>query len=880
MPWPLVGRTHELEQIAALLASGPLHGALLAGPAGVGKTRLATEAVRLAEEAGMATAVCRATRAASTIALGAFAPFLPVADTFAERGVDALARARAAVLAVAHGRRLTLVVDDAHLLDDASAALVHQLVAAENVFVVATMRADEPAPDPIVALWKDGLAARLPVVPLTRTEVEQLVGEVLGGMVDGALAHVLYEASGGNALYLRELVNGAVAGGDLVAHDGVWRLHGALRAPAHLLELVADRLAALSEPAVAALELVALGEPLELSVLEAQHPLEVLEELEARGVATTTTSGRRRSVRLAHPMYGEALRRRLPTARATRIRRVLAGRVTAHGARRREDALRIATWWLEGGQTAIGAEVLLLAARRALAGFDLGHAERLAEAARDAGAGVAAQRTLGDVLHFQGRYQEAEQTLAALEDEPMSDRERALAGMARSFNRYWGFGDRAGAEAVADAVLAGLADRSWRQELAAERATYALFSGDTAAALAQVEPLLADGCLAPRAHVRAVFAAAPALALVGRMDDAIAAVETAQAAVALTPSGLGQAVFTLLVGRAAAFALTEAGRLQEAERVARTGYELALVQHSTTSQAVAAWTLGRVALAAGHLTAARHWLREATAVEAQVGLVGRQRWSPTGLALAHALSGDAVEARAALGALAAAPASSDGFLRYEGDRAEAWTLVAEGARREAVELLDVAAARALGAGEATAAMTLLHDLARLGEAVAVADRMAAVAPRVDGHLAAARARHVAALARGDAVALEQVSGDFAGLGFVLDAAEAAFSAADAHRREGRPRDAARCARQAAVLAAATEGARTPGLVATAEVGTLTRRQREIAELAATGLSSPDIAARLQLSVRTVNNHLQQVYGKLGVTTRTGLRAALGREPAA
>ena len=56
---------------------------------------------------------------------------------------------------------------------------------------------------------------------------------------------------------------------------------------------------------------------------------------------------------------------------------------------------------------------------------------------------------------------------------------------------------------------------------------------------------------------------------------------------------------------------------------------------------------------------------------------------------------------------------------------------------------------------------------------------------------------------------------------------------------------------------------------------LSDREREIATLAGRGLSSREIAERLYLSIRTVDNHLQKVYSKLGITGRDQLPAALG-----
>jgi DNA-binding CsgD family transcriptional regulator len=55
---------------------------------------------------------------------------------------------------------------------------------------------------------------------------------------------------------------------------------------------------------------------------------------------------------------------------------------------------------------------------------------------------------------------------------------------------------------------------------------------------------------------------------------------------------------------------------------------------------------------------------------------------------------------------------------------------------------------------------------------------------------------------------------------------------------------------------------------------LSDREREVALLASQNLSSREITERLHVSVRTVDNHLQQVYVKLGVKRRTDLAAHL------
>jgi len=56
---------------------------------------------------------------------------------------------------------------------------------------------------------------------------------------------------------------------------------------------------------------------------------------------------------------------------------------------------------------------------------------------------------------------------------------------------------------------------------------------------------------------------------------------------------------------------------------------------------------------------------------------------------------------------------------------------------------------------------------------------------------------------------------------------------------------------------------------------LTASERRVAELAAAGMSNPEIAQALFVTLSTVEGHLRHVYRKLSIGSRAQLPAALG-----
>jgi ATP/maltotriose-dependent transcriptional regulator MalT len=161
-------------------------------------------------------------------------------------------------------------------------------------------------------------------------------------------------------------------------------------------------------------------------------------------------------------------------------------------------------------------------------------------------------------------------------------------------------------------------------------------------------------------------------------------------------------------------------------------------------------------------------------------------------------------------------------------------------------------------------------LDRLDDAHAAVDELETFAREVG----TAPLRAASLLARGRVEASVELLADAADLytecGARYDAAHAQLELARALRAEGRSADAG-AAEESGQAALATLGAPVPA--ATPAQSLLTAREREVMLLVAGGRSNEQIAAELVLSVRTVERHVENIYGKIGVSGRTARAAA-------
>ncbi|MDX6555527.1 MAG: hypothetical protein QOD86_1722 [Miltoncostaeaceae bacterium] len=886
----LVGRAGELARLRERLAraaAGQPCVALVTGPEGIGKTALLEALAREADGARVVRAGGDELEARLSFAAAEqLARRLgdPVAAAALAGGPDPRA-AGAELLRLLAGAAadgpLLVVLDDAQWADGPSlAGLTYAMrrMYADPVMLAVASRDDAVGrlPGGLRRLAREEPGLDLALEGLRAHALAELAARLGGELPSPRAAARLREHTGGNPLHaaalLGELEPGALDRADLP-----------LPAPRSSRELVLARLAGLSPEARALASAAAvLGRraPLRAAggMAGLDDPLPALQEAIDAGLLELVDRPAGREVVFRAPLARGAVYHHLGPVRRAELHSAAAGltdgdAVLAHraaaalvpdaaladelaGAARRElarapaaaGALQLAAARAEPDAARAGRR-LVVAIEMLLDGGEVGQAGALEPELAAVADGAARAAALGRLALVRGRADEAEVLLA--------DAWSRAAGPARP-------GAALHLAELACARGRGAAAREWAERARADAAATGRL-GDRALALLALGRGL-DGAVEDglRLLPGGPDAAAEPLAARGILrlaaGDAAGAVADLEPAVAAAPDGPGLA-WRLAARAALALAERRLGRWDEALAHAELGVALARDGEQR-------WLLGILEAVLAALLAGRGELEPAAEhLAAAVALAGE-----TGLGSAAA--------GAAWAAVEAGAAGDDPARTLEGlavlDRAAPAGAAPPGA-----------AARVPGAAEALAELGRGEEADRLLAALEEdppADPAARAAlARARGVTEAARGRpFAAAFARardllGDLAAplesarLDEAEGRALRRAGDLRAAAARLDAArTAYARLGARPALARCERELAACGPAGRGAR-------ARERPLTPQERAVAELVAAGLTNRAIAARLVVSVKTVEFHLANAFAKMGVRSRTQLAVALTRD---
>ncbi|MBZ4318515.1 hypothetical protein JNW98_03865, partial [Streptomyces sp. SCA2-4] len=753
----MVAREADLDAITALLSTGL--GALLAGDHGVGKNRLARAVLARMAEHGHDVRWIRAVRGTMGMPYGALLEWLgtdlvELLDEPTRLGAAVAARLRDRV-----GDGLLLGVLDAHLLDPDSADLLHRMVVAGRMNVVATLPTDAVAPDGVNRLWVERLAERYEVRPFDRPAVATLLRTALGGAVEERTVDRMYAMTLGNALFLRELVCHALAQNSLRPMGRAWTWTGRINASGRLLELVRVRLGHLDPEETELVGLVALAEPLAADLPLLAESARAAESLNKRGILLA--EGEDLRLRLAFPLYSEVIVATMPPLTARRLRTRLVEAIEQAGPRQRGDRMRLTVLRADAGLPVPAAQ-LLDAARAAVERFDFVLAERLcrsAQAAPDGGTPDHELRlVLARALTGLGRHAEADDVLD-VPDVPQDtghDREdagsahphvafpvaaRAELVRARALNMAKGLHRVEDAHQVVDAALEALPAES-ADRLHGAKALMWTMEGRIAEVAAAGRKLLP--CEPPESPLKQSLVPAVAIART-ELGDAAGALELLGQCVPALDRWEGRAWLDHQVATAIASFLM--GRLPEASEALVRLRRRSEREEWSAGLTQTAMLQARLDRAMGRLPKALSLLQRSVSLQGDQDLCVSRSWTLARIAGVLADMGHQAEALRALSEARALQKTESSYqFVVSGVAVEAVVVHAHagdrsGAARNALRLADQCAAGGWTARE----MDGLHLAARLGDPADVAARVARLARGATSGYLLLQADHVAAL---------------------------------------------------------------------------------------------------------------------------------------
>lgn len=855
MQQPLLGRQRLLQRAVHHLEHDG--GVVLAGLPWVGRTRLLREALA---RVGAPHVMIRATRSGQDTPFGNLGPVAPATPDDPRSWLPQLRASLPTPDAI-------VAVDGAQFLDDRSALLLLQAAEEGAVRLAVSVWRTHPAPDALASLWTDGLLPRLEVDPVDRETSDELVRQALGGAVEEATLLQLWEICGGYPLLIRDYLSGSLAEGLLVQRDGLWSCRGRpVHSPA-LADTAHQVRTGLDPAAVDALELLAVAQPLDPLVAERLVAPETLDHLERWDLFVHDEAGR---YVLPAPGWAEAMSAGLTSVVRRRLLRRLVAVLPDVSELTGAELVRVVCWHREVGNP-LPPDQLLRGAEAARTFGDAAVVAELARAGWDADP-VRARIVLADAKARTGDIREAVQLLFEAAEETRDHTIAAHALVTAARLEYYRAGRADVAVQLLEDGVARTDDTEARAIVHAELGLLHGLRGDLARAFQMAAPVATDEGRPAALRFVACRSATVAAMWTGRLSEARRFLAAGRAAATdASADELGPSPVTLEFCEPVI--LLTSGRPEQAIARAEEGYRTALDAGAPGAAAVWAVQICFGAVPAGRIDLALRRGAESVAMAERDDEFGVLALAWGARAYAALAVGDAATARRGLAALDASRRSFDARAAVVRHHIVAGLRALDGDLAAAARGVADAGAEAADRGQLHWAADLLHVAVRFGYPELTVQRLTEITKGMEGDLAWLWSDHARSLAQNDGDALERIAGQFLERGFDLWGTEALVQAAGLHARAGRASRAGMVRGRAAVLLERLPGLRTPAVHG---FGTepLTRREREVAMLAAEGRTSPEIAEQLVVSVRTVDNHLARVYRKLGIAGRHELAYVL------
>ena len=283
--WPFRLREEIFAHLREPLVSHGPTVIVLRGPAGAGKSRIARECAAWHHRRGRRVTWVGANGSLQTIPWGAFADVDFDVEGSAGEPVSILRELSARI-----GRdpleplMPLLICDDAQYLDDRSAAVVAEVAHRGRASIVLTVREGIRVPEAIRVLIEAEGTVVVPVPVLDRAGVADVLAAVVGQRVRPSIVDQMHALTGGNFLYLRELLRGEMDASRFAPRGDEWIWQRGATLPQGLTHVVADLLDSLDPGMTDLIDLLAIASPLRCSVYERIVGPAVIERAEGEGL--------------------------------------------------------------------------------------------------------------------------------------------------------------------------------------------------------------------------------------------------------------------------------------------------------------------------------------------------------------------------------------------------------------------------------------------------------------------------------------------------------------------------------------------------------------------------------------------------------------------